>query len=293
MTDFLDGSPAVINVDGFTFNQLDDDGVKWTLDKVSGWHDGPSVKVEQEQRIVSHGQFAQPGHRGGRTITMSGMLMAHTRGPLAAATQRLATILGDGGFGTFEFIDADHITLWTPVQLLQTPDMSWDGDPLTVRYQLSFVAPSAYRFGAISSGSTDFAATPSGVGLVFPPFDAGVIDFGASADVGQVAVTNYGTASAPVVFTITGPTPTNGFVITDTVTGKRIQYLGQVPDGSTLVIDCGAGSVIIDGTADRLGDTIVTEWVTLPAGETRAFLFEPNGATTSSTLTAEVTSTYW
>lgn len=286
-------SPGVINVDGFTFNTVDDDGVAWAFDAIDGWHDGPSVDVEQTQRIVSHGQFAQAGHRGGRVITWSGWLHADTRGPVANAVRRLATLLADGGFATFELVDANVGSQWTPVQLVETPSLEWDASELLCRYQISVLGSSPYKFGVESTASTAFASAPSGTGLVFPLFPDGDLDFGALQDVGQAVVTNFGTAAAPVVFTVTGPTPSLGFVITDTVTGDRIQYLGQVPDGSELVIDSGAGSVVIDGTADRLGDTIVDSWPTIPAGESRAFLFEPNGTATASVLTISTTSTYW
>lgn len=286
-------SPGQVVLEGITFNATDAAGVTWVMDSVDGWHDGPSVDVEQVQRIVSHGQFAQAGHRGGRTITQSGAVFAEDRGALASAVDRLAVILADGGFGTYEFIDANIGSRWTSVQLLDTPDIAWDSDGLFCRYQLSLLAPSAYKYGAVSLATTAFAATPVGSGLVFNLFPSGTLDFGTLGNVGQAAVTNYGTASAPVVLTITGPTPTAGFVITDTTTGARIEYLGAVPSGSTLVIDSGAGSVIIDGSADRLGDTIVGAWPSVAAGQTRAFLFEPNGSPTASEMAVSLTSTYW
>jgi hypothetical protein len=292
MTTLL-SSPGRINLAGLTFNAIDDNGVTWAFDRIDGWHDGPSIDVPQVQRIVSHGQFAQAAHRGGRQITVEGWVKAEDRGLVATAVQSLATLLADGGFGTFEFEDDNVGTQWTTVQLLETPDLDWDTDRFTCRFQLALLASSPYKFGVESTASTAFAAEPAGVGLVFPLFPDGDLDFGPLGDVGQASVTNFGTASAPVVFAITGPTPTLGFVITDTVTGGRIQYLGQVPTGATLVIDSGAASVLIDGTADRLGDTIVDSWPLIPPGETRAFLFQPNGSATAATMTVSTTSTYW
>ena len=66
-----------------------------------------------------------------------------------------------------------------------------------------------------------------------------------------------------------------------------------MPAGSELVINSANGSVVIDGTADRLGDTLVDAWPAVPAGETRTFLFEPNGSTTASILTVSAVSAYW
>lgn len=135
---------------------------------------------------------------------------------------------------------------------------------------------------------------PVGAGLVFNLFPSpGTLDFGAQGSTGSLTVFNAGNAPASVKFTVTGPTPDGGFVIVDAATCKTITYLGAVPDGSTFVLDGSDGSVVIDGIADRLGDTVVEAWPTVGAGMSRDFSFTSLGATTASVLTAEVTATYW
>ena len=287
--------PTSVKVDGHEFNGVEASGLEWKFHSITGWHEGPATFVPQQQRIVSHGQFAQKGRRGGKTLVMKGSIeVPHEsmRDLMPRAIDRLNALLADGQFGPFEFTDRTDGMRWTDVQLLDAPDVSWDGG-VRATYLLQLLAPSAYRFGAVSQAGTGFAAAPAGAGLVFNLFPSGKLDFGTLGNVGQAAVTNLGTADAPVRFTITGPTPTAGFVIRDTVTGAQITFLGQVPAGSTLVIDSANGSVVIDGTADRLGDTIVEEWPIIPPGQTRAFLFEPNGTSTASQLTVSTTATYW
>lgn len=286
-------SPGVITIGGLTFNETDGNGVERAFDTLDGWHDGPSVTVEQTDRIVSHGVFSQPGHRGGRTITQSGWIYAPTRALAVAAVDELTALLADGSSDTFTFIDADLGARWVDVQLFATPDIAWDDDPLFCRYQLQFFASESYRFGSTSTSETPFASTPVGAGMVFPLYPGGFMNYGELGVVGSATVTNGGDADASVTFTVTGPTPTGGFVILDPVTDKRITFLGAVPAGSTLVLDGADGSVVINGTADRLGDTIVEAWPVVPAGDSRSFYFQPLGGTTAAVLSVSCVSTYW
>lgn len=291
-------SPGVITVGGLTFNQVDGNGVEWVFNTIDGWHDGPSVSVDQADRIVSHGIFSQPGHRGGRTITVGGWIYSDERALAASAVDSLTALLADGSSDTFTFSDADQGDRWVDVQLLATPDIAWDDEGATdghlCYFQIQLLASDAYRYGSISSAPTGFGSAPVGAGLVFNLFPSpGSLDFGPQGSTGSLTVSNSGNATASVKFTVTGPTPDGGFVITDALTGKTITYLGSVPSGSTLVLDGADGSVVLDGNADRLGDTIVQAWPTLDGGQSRDFLFTSLGGTTASVLTAEVVATYW
>jgi len=287
-------SPGVASVGGLTFNAVDANGVEWALNAIDGWHDGASVQVDQTQRVVSHGQFFQPGHRGGRAITLSGWVYDDDRGLVAAAVDSLASLMADGSSSIFTFTDANLGARWVPVQLLDTPDLAWDDTGLRCRFQLQLLASDPYKYGATSSATTGFGVAPVGAGLVFNLFPApSTLDFGPQGTTGSVTISNPGSAEAAVKFTVTGPTPTGGFVITDASTGKTITYLGAVPAGSVLVLDGSDGSVVIDGTADRLGDTIVQAWPTVPKGTSRDFTFTALGTATASVLTAECIATYW
>lgn len=285
------GSPGQITVDGVVLN-IEDGDTTWVFDKIEGWHEGPGIDVETEQRTTSHGEFAQDGHRTGRTITISGWVMGSFRATVAAAVRRLSSVLADGGFGTFELADDDEGTLTATVQLFATPKVVWDKQTYA-EFQLQFHAPSSYRYGATASASTGFAAPAAGAGAVFPAFPGGVMDFGPLGDPGLVSVANNGTASAPVKFIVTGPGPAGGFTITDVTTGKKITYLGDLPAGSELVLDGADGTVVIDGIADRSGDTIVEAWPTIPKQSERSFLFEPLSSTSAALLTVQCVSTYW
>lgn len=280
----------------------DDDvfDVEWGFESIEGWHSGPGVNVEQVQRTVSHGQFAQAGHRTGRTISLTGWCAADDRLSVVSALNRLAAVLGDGGFDTFTFTDSDFGSLHTEVQLLGL-DVDWRGTVAGVpRYQLQILAPSPYKFGATSSASTGFYNVPDGVGLVFDLFPTpptgGSLDFNTASVVSGIAtVENPGTAAASVVVSVAGPTPDGGFVITDLSTGKRLRWLGDVvPAGSTLVFDGRDGTVVIDGVADRSGDAIIEAWPVVPAGGDLSLLIDfVVPGTSTAVMTVECEATYW
>jgi hypothetical protein len=129
--------------------------------------------------------------------------------------------------------------------------------------------------------------------MVFDLFPGGFMDFGPLPDFGTLSIQNPGTADASPVFTVAGPSPSGGFTITDTGTGRSITYLGVVPAGSVLTIDSSTGAVVLDGVADRFGDALVEAWPVVPARSSRAFLFEPLSSATDAQLTATVTAAYW
>lgn len=288
-------SPGTIAIGGLMLNEApapDESDTLWLFDDVDGWHDGPSVSVDSTDRSVSHGQFGQSGRRGGRTITVTGNVVAPDRAVAGDAADRLGSLLADGGFSRFDFYDADQGWRWAMVQLAGTPDLAWDTET-HIRFQLQFFAPDAYRYGQTSTASVGFAAA-SGSGMVFPLFNpSGFLSFGAPPESGVVAVQNPGRADASPLFTISGPSPEGGFAIVDLSTGKRISFLGVIPDGSTLTINAATGSVLLEGVADRLGDAVVEAWPVVRAQSSSSFLFEPLGSATSAQLSASVVASYW
>ena len=286
--------PTQVIVDGFEFNGIDDNGVRWRFDKLVGWHSGAGVDVVQEQRIVDHGQFGQPGHRRGKVLALSGRIEAADRALIQPALDSLNAVLADGGFGVLEYVDRTAGSRTTTVQLLVEPDVTWNGGPLAL-FQIQFLQTDPYKYGAVSTDSTGFSQTPEGAGLVFDLFEpSDSLSWGVAVDPGILTVTNPGTAEASVVFTVAGPTPAGGFHVVDLLTGSRITYLGgAVPSGSEVVLDGHDGTVVIDGVADRSGDTVVEAWPQVSPGGSRSFLFESVAGFSAAILTASCDATYW
>lgn len=290
----IGNATAGIALGPVSLNAIDANDATWVFDTITGWHSGPGVELQQTQRAVGHGQFTRKGRRTGRQVIVSGHVYADSRAPVEQASRTLAALLAGGSTERFYFNDADGPTLWANVQLADAPRMEWDGKNW-FKYQLTLLAPDAFRYGDTSTASTGFASDPVGVGLVYPLYTPdGVANYGPLPTSNGVAtVANAGSADASPVFTIAGPSPVGGFSITDVSTGHRLRFLGVVPEGSTLVIDASDGSALLDGTGDRSGDLIVSRWPVVGPGELVSFRFAPESSTSAAVLTVDVVSTYW
>lgn len=286
-------SPIALTVGDIEFTADPTPGIDWALVGLEGWSAGSDISAPNQRRPNSHGAFAQQGWAGGKAITVNGEVRSRNRALRSDAVELISATLADGSFGTMAVYDEDLGYRWAPVQRVGTPSIDDDSEPNVVKFQLQFFAPDAYRYGQTSTATVGFAAA-SGSGMVFPLFNpAGFLSFGAPPSSGSVTVQNPGTAAASPVFSVTGPSPDGGFAIVDLSTGKRITFLGSVPAGTTLTLDASDGSVLLEGVADRLGDTIVEAWPVVPKQSSASFLFEPLGSATTAQLTTSVLSAYW
>lgn len=284
----------------------DDDvnDVEWGFSTIDGWHKPAGMDVERVKRAISHGEFAQAGRRTGRVITVNGWLWAEDRAKINAALSHLAALLADGGFDTFTFDDSDYSLLSTEVQLLDL-DADWEhgtqSDP--PRYQLQLLAASPYKFGAVDSDTVAIGGGGSvtGVGLRFPLFDApvdGSLYFGGAVTPpdppGIATISNPGTADASVILSVAGPTPAEGFTMTDFDSNLSVTYLGPaIQAGSQIVFDGADGTVLSDGS-DVSGYAVVEAWPVVPAnGGSLTILFQSLGEDTGAELTVSAYSTYW
>lgn len=292
---FLGNSPAMIQLGSLTLNYGDPDTSSLLVgfSDIDGWNKRAPMRVDRLVRS-GHGEFAQPGKLAGRVVTITGWCVADVRAEVATWLDDLAATLGDGGFGELVVTDDDLGQRWATVQMLDDYEADWKGRDYA-RFQIALLAPDSFRYGLASTATTGFATSPEGAGLVFPLFAPdGVLDFGPVPESdGTATITNEGNAPAFPVFTVEGPTPVGGFRIVDLATGQRITFLGDVPAGSTLVMDASDGSVVINGGPSRLGETIVTRWPSIAPGGSATYVFAPESSTSAATLTVSVYSTYY
>lgn len=244
-------SPVGLTVGPIELTANATSGVDWALLKLEGWYEGADISAPNQDRPTSPGQFAQAGRPGGKAITVNGEVWSKDRVFLTDAMETISATLADGSFAQMTVYDEDMGYRWAMVQRVGRPSFDPDDEPDVLKFQLQFFAPDAYRYGQTSAATAGFAAA-SGSGMVFPLFNpAGFMSFGALPGNSVASVQNPGTAPSSPVFAVTGPTPTGGFVIIDRRTGKRITFLGSVPEGMTLTLDASDGSVLLEGVADR------------------------------------------
>lgn len=155
-------------------------------------------------------------------------------------------------------------------------DMSYEMGLATAAAQL--YAPDPVGYGAEVAVSTGFRAMTGG--LEFDLFtdgatDTGFLEFGEAGSTGRVEVTNPGSAETWPTFTVAGPSP--AFEILDIASGRRLQYVDEVPAGSSVSLDSATGVVLLDQVADRSGALVRREWTPVPRESTSAFMFLPLG----------------
>lgn len=289
------GRPTDVIVGGHNLNSFDPVlDVAWRFRTITGWHKGLGVRRPEIARENAHGSYPQRGYRTGRLITIRGDIVGRGPAPVGRSLELLSAMLADGRFATFRFDDTKGDNKTSTVQLHAIDDGGWNNSP-TCSYQLQLWAPDPYRYGATSEGSTPFPAPVAGRGLRYPLFTPdGFLSYGGPLPAtGTVEISNPGTAEAYPVYEITGPTPASGFEIVDTTGGGRFKFMSVVPTGATLRVDTADGSAVINGTADRGGDLIVTRWPTIPRESSSIVAFQPLAETTTAVMTASVAASSW
>jgi hypothetical protein len=120
-----------------------------------------------------------------------------------------------------------------------------------------------------------------------------VLDWGTEGTSGDLVVVNDGTEDTRPVLSFTGPCTTPSVVRADT--GGRLEYDIVLADGDVLTVDCRAGTVLLNGTADRdhlvTGRSVLMEDFACPPGSTVLSYRALDGAA-PSTLTAVWRSAY-
>lgn len=208
-----------------------------------GWRNLPDAAVGDSQRPQAHGSY--PGSVFGESLVVTYDYLL--RGTPANKQAALATI-----------------ERWTPLDRVERWLAVDDGDgvwfrrarviartvpqgkhfthaPLECSIQFLCADPRRYSL-AEKTGDATLAAGSGGLqyALVYP------LEYGVPS-AGALSVTNGGSTDAPMVATFIGPL-TDPVIVSE---GWRLGFSLTLADGETLVVDTAAGTVLLDGTADR------------------------------------------
>lgn len=263
------------------------------LTGLDGWTSSAPVRRSKAELLNGHGSHAERGWKDERLISASGHHVAASRAAAGAYADQIAAYLGDGERGRFLVEDADLGDRWANVYLAAGGvDVNWSGG-VDVGYTVHMLAPDPRKYGTPARSPQTGIPRP-GAGLRFPLFRSpatGRLDLGRGGYSGMVTLTNTGTADTGPVFTVSGSS-VPGFTITQTTTGRRLVYTGEVRSGQTLVLDSNDGSVTLDGYAPRDTELVVAEWARLDRGESSTWLFESPGSV-DAVMAVEVTPAWW
>lgn len=206
---------------------------------VVGWYGGVGVTGDADQRM-GHGLFPEPTERTGRAMTISVQAKYSGVRMRTVLERALSGLLWDGQLATLT-VDTGTHELSCQVRLDGEVGIARLGvDTLDV--QIPVLAPSPFLRGPERVQQLFPAGT--GVGLVWPLFGNGVMDFGDTAAGSMLTIENRGNVKAWPRFVVRGTWP-SGFTLTN---GRDVvEYRAPVFSQSPAVVDMASGSISVGG----------------------------------------------
>lgn len=247
------------NVDGWSGNYIDDDGVDWVVNEDVGWFEPVASRLFDSDKPGDHGTYSSPSLDASRVITLTGYAKAPDAVAADRARNQLAALCRRGHL--FQLLVEEPVvdkTAWVK----RAGGNIRNTRPWQFDFQIILVAPDPRKFSAVvHTASTRLAQeAPGGIQWNGPAGSTGtewngpagttglVYQTGAGAN-GVIELTNDGTADTPIVFNIAGPVTDPIIVRTDT--GETLAWSGTVPTGSVLQINTGTGAVLLNGGNQR------------------------------------------
>ena len=257
-------SGLVFSVDGFALQGVDSDGVKWTTEKVAGWHGAPPMRTARSSRSQQSGTEPATGHSDERLVTLSGKARGVDTPTIEAAGRRLAAVLASGGMGSLVG-ESDYGVLSTSVAIEDAPEFELIAPHMAV-WQLTVAAPDPLLYGPPTYGSASLASATPGAGRVWPrewPTDWGVAP---GVTPGAVLVANAGTAAYWPRLRIDGPVWNP--VVTMVETGAWVRINGTIPAGQYVDLLMAERRVLLHGTISIRHWPVTSsgDWLAVPPG---------------------------
>ena len=220
------------------------------MQQIDGWEDLPSIDSSNTLRPSSHGAWVGKKLLGQRIITWTGVFAAEPD-VWEEEIQRLRTAFSPA-LGTEELTivvrtrNETKVVFGTVVKRQMPVDYAYSyyGARLSIQFECS--DPRRYSLGE----NTVFISMPDLVtdGLEYPLEYP--LDYGLEATPSQLIITNDGDAPTPVILNFVGPV-TNPTLVNQT-TGQRLGFEITLTADEVLTVNTRLGTVLLDGTADRL-----------------------------------------
>jgi hypothetical protein len=243
-------------------NVVDDDGCVWVVEKEEGWSGSPPVAAVVEDRANGDGAWTGPGSFKARVITLAGQCLAPSQSAMLHAKDRFA----DAGspYDLMDLVvDEAHMSRKAAVRLTDRPDPT-DKGPRAFSWSLTLTAGDPRRYAVTPTiVSTRLAGTSAG--RTYPRSYPLTYPQGAAS--GRVTIVQEGTyKTCPAVITIRGHVVDPEIVHVQS--GRRLRFELVVGADETLVVDLGAGTALLNGSAGRAGALAAgSAWFMLGKGE--------------------------
>lgn len=244
---------------------VDSDGNIWIWQEIEGWFGGLDVRAAPVPRPLADGEHDGPAPFGGRTVTVSGSLVATSRAGLQRGMDRLAGVLASGTRrrGPLIIDEAQRGLARQALVRLAGPTMITRTSTYQAEWSISLYAADPIRHG-LTEHSLHLIPFSSGGGRVYnlvPNRHYGTSDQSGTGD-----AHNAGNTNAPMVISLIGPCLNPSVRL---VGGDAVRYMGTVIAGEVVVIDTGRRTVLLNGANRRQNLSADSRWITLPPGDSR------------------------
>ncbi|MFB7517835.1 phage tail protein [Streptomyces sp. NPDC056144] len=269
-------------------------GTPFAVDKsgLSGWEDLPEYDASDAERPTAHGswpgsRFAKPRKIGGTIVLMPEWNQA---GPAIRALRQSLALLDEERWLTVR-LHGELLAVRARIAQRVIPADQGFATQGSSRMSVQWLASDPRRYIA----AEQIASTPP------PQPERGLewtlkwpLDWGKAESTGDAVVVNSGSAAAHPVIVFRGPcsVPT----VTERVSRRRLRYAIDLAAGDELVVDTGAGTVLLNNSASRrhtaMGDSDPEELFALDPGRTE-LSFRPDWAAPGAQMTVRWRSAEW
>lgn len=257
----------------------DVEGNTYVWQNIEGWFGGIGVRGAPIDRPMSDGAFDGPAPFEGRTVTISGTLLAKTRGGLQHGLDRLAGILSGQVRRATLVVDETQRGASRQAEVrLGGPTMIDRLSTYQADWSLVLFSPDPLRYGTSAHTITILPFAP-GSGRTYNLIPNR--HYGANSRNGIGTVTNAGNTNTPLVITFIGPCTNPGLRI---VGGDQIQYMGSLSASEQVVIDTQKRTVLLNGANRRRNLSAASRWISAPPGSTQVYHWVDNVNKTGSCL---------
>ncbi|MFF9704090.1 phage distal tail protein [Streptomyces griseofuscus] len=271
-------------------------GTPYRWRTLTGWGDLPALDSGSVQRADSHGAFPGLLLAQSRTIGVDGLVV---RAPAA----QIGEVVGRLEAGTVPRVDEIPLVVWVDERgpLLVYARATRRAVPTTAGYRLGTITGGAIEW--VASDPRRYAVGEQILTASLPASEPGLawpltwpLDYGTPGSTGRLTVANTGTAATHPVVEFRGPVTAPSLVNVDT--GDALEYDLPLAAGDVLVVDTGAGTVTLNGTASRLSTatsrSVPEQTFTIPPGTT-TFMFRaaPGSTDPAASVAVRYRAAYW
>lgn len=256
------------------------------LDAINGWDDLPSVDSGNTLKPSSHGAWAGLKLAGQRIVTWEGRFAPESDDWRAELNRLRSAFSLPIGTEEYEIVVRLHddvkLAFGTISGRLIPGDRQYGYYGATMSLQFECSDPRRYSLG---ENSWTLSMPPNTVtGLPYPLNYP--LNYGTEVNPSSGTLVNDGDVMTPVVIIFNGPMENPG--ILNTTLGVRLQFNITLTDTDTLTVNTRNGTVLLNGTADRLytrtvNSSPIFSFGLAPGNNTMQLLAatweEPSGAT--------------